>query len=290
MLRALRGAAAGPARAAFSLHLRRSPARPLRSRGGAALVARVARRPRAEHVALSRADADLRRRAPGDAWRRLHAALSCTLARPVARPRAALHQGRIAQPDELLQGPGPVRGDHAREIPGRDDDRPAHGGQRRQRRGGVCRSGGARVRSVHPERRQAALRRRMPAIRRQRDARRRPHHRRRPPRRGNRQAARLVRRVDAEGAVSHRGQEDHGLRACRADRLALARLDHLSDRRRHRHGRHVESLRRARTNRLDDQPAPAADGFGSGRKLRADRARVPARHREGCSRGKTPPP
>ena len=66
-----------------------------------------------------------------------------------------------------------------------------------------------------------------------------------------RQAARLVRRLDAEGAVPHRRQEDDGLRARRAARLAVPRLDHLSDRRRHRHGRHVEGVRRAGAHRLE---------------------------------------
>ena len=61
------------------------------------------------------------------------------------------------------------------------------------------------------------------------------------------QAARLVRRLDAQGAVPHRRQEDDGLRARRAARLALPRLDRLSDRRRHRHGRHVEGVRGARS-------------------------------------------
>ena len=64
-------------------------------------------------------------------------------------------------------------------------------------------------------------------------------------------AAWLVRRLDAEGAVSHRGKEDDGLRARRAARVVVARLDHLSHRRRHRHGRHVEGVRRAGAHRLD---------------------------------------
>ncbi len=50
-------------------------------------------------------------------------------------------------------------------------------------------------------------------------------------------------RLDAEGAVPRRGQEDHGLRARRAARLGAARLDHLSHRRRHRPRRHVEGVR-----------------------------------------------
>jgi threonine synthase len=89
--------------------------------------------------------------------------------------------------------------------------------------------------------------------------------------RGNRRAARLVRRVDAEGAVPHRGQEDDGVRARRADELGVARLDHLSDRRRHRHGRHVESVRGDRAYRLGQPSKAAEDGVGAGRALRADR-------------------
>ena len=46
-----------------------------------------------------------------------------------------------------------------------------------------------------------------------------------------------------EGAVPRRGQEDHGLRTGRAVRMGVAGLDHLSHRRRHRHGRDVEGLR-----------------------------------------------
>jgi len=41
------------------------------------------------------------------------------------------------------------------------------------------------------------------------------------------------------------GKKTNGVRARRADGLALARLDRLSDRWRHRHGGHVEGLRRA---------------------------------------------
>src|SRR5262245_23003876 len=52
----------------------------------------------------------------------------------------------------------------------------------------------------------------------------------------------MVRRLHASRARSGRGQEDDGLRARRAVRMEAARLDHLSDWRRHRHRRHVESL------------------------------------------------
>ena len=62
-----------PHRAA-PLHLRRSPACALRPRGGARVAAGVAGGPRAEHVAVPRADAALRRRAAAHARRRLDAA------------------------------------------------------------------------------------------------------------------------------------------------------------------------------------------------------------------------
>ena len=104
-----------------------------------------------------------------------------------------------------------------------------------------------------------------------------------------RRAARLVRRLDAQGAVPHRRQEDDGLRARRADGLALARLDHLSDRRRHR----AWSACGRRSTRWSAigwmQPAaPAAHGVGAGRGLRADRPRVHRGHREGARCGKAP--
>src|SRR5262245_51947944 len=55
-------------RAASSLPLWGAIAGSLRSRRGPALVARVPDRPRAEHVALPRADANLCRRGAGHAW------------------------------------------------------------------------------------------------------------------------------------------------------------------------------------------------------------------------------
>ena len=80
-----------------------------------------------------------------------------------------------------------------------------------------------------------AVRARVPAVRRGRDAGRRPDHGRRPCRRRTGRAARLVRRLDAQGAVPDRRQEDDGVRDRRADGLDVPRLDHLSDGRRHRH-------------------------------------------------------
>ena len=121
------------------------------------------------------------------------------------------------------------------------------------------------------------------ALRRRRHAGRRADHRRRPHGRGDRAAARLVRRLDAQGAVPPRRQEDDGLRAGRAARLAAARRDHLPDRRRHRARRHVEGLRGARGARLDSRRAPAPHGGGAGRRLRAHRAGVRAGTGEAAS-------
>ena len=101
----------------------------------------------------------------------------------------------------------------------------------------------------------------------------RPDRRLRQDRRRGQGQGRLVRHLDAEGAVSDRGQEDDGARARRAARLAGAGRDPLSDRRRHRPDRHVEGVRRARGDRLHRQQAPAHGG-GAGGGLRADGARL----------------
>ena len=84
---------------------------------------------------------------------------------------------------------------------------------------------------------------------------------------------RLVRRLDPQGAVSHRRQEDDGAGACRAARLGAARRDLLSDRRRHRPDRDVEGLCGAGGDRLHRQEAPAHDR-GAGGRLRPDGARL----------------
>src|SRR5262249_32661684 len=120
------------------------------------------------------------------------------------------------------------------------------------------------VRSVHSKRRQAAVRRRVPAVRGERHARRRFDYRRGADGRGKGRVTRLVRRVHTEGAVSHRGQENDGGRARGTEGLAVARLDHLSDWWWHRHGRNVESVRRARTDRVGGATEAAADGDGAG--------------------------
>ena len=89
---------------------------------------------------------------------------------------------------------------------------------------------------------------------------------------------RLVRSVDLEGALSGRGQEDARLRTGGAARLAVARRHSLSDRRRHRLDRNVESVRRDGDDGLDRREA-SAHVFGPGERLRADRPRLRGRAR-----------
>ena len=106
-------------------------------------------------------------------------------------------------------------------------------------------------------------------------------------------ASRLVRRLDAQGAVPPGRQEDDGHRAGRAGRLGRglpARRHRLSDRRRHRHRRHAQSLRRARSAGLD---RPSGDRRWSSSRPRAARPIVRAFQTRRALRrtlGKTPRP
>ncbi len=77
------------------------------------------------------------------------------------------------------------------------------------------------------------------------------------------------------------GKKTMGYELGGAARVGAARLDHLSHRRRHRHGRHVEGLRRDGGARLDRAEA-AEDGDGATDWLRADRPRLRAGHRAGA--------
>src|SRR5438552_18745918 len=95
-------------------------------------------------------------------------------------------------------------------------------------------------------------------------------------RRGNltpQRERRLVRHVDAQRTVSGGRQEDARLRNGRTTELEIAEGDFVSDRRRNRSYRDVESVRRNGSARLDRSEAPA-DVFRSSKRLRADRARV----------------
>ena len=146
-------------------------------RGGARVAARVAERPRAQHVAVSRADAAPARRRPGHAGRRLHAARARAAARRDTGTQAPVHQGRVAQSDELVQGARPVGGGDAGE-----GARRAHGGSvdgratpaTRPRRTPRPRDYSARCSSRGtPSSRSSTS----AALRRRRHARRRAHHR-----------------------------------------------------------------------------------------------------------------
>ena len=124
-------------------------------------------------------------------------------------------------------------------------------------------------------------------LRRARLCRRRPDRRMRRAGRQGRGAGPVVRLLDPEGALPHRGQEGDGLRAGRAARLGAARRDLLPDRRRHRPDRHVEGVRRTGGGRADRLEA-AAHVRGPGRRLRADRPRVRERARSSPSGGRMP--
>ena len=136
-----------------------------------------------------------------------------------------------------------------------------------------------------------------PEVNRQRDrhagrrglSRQRPDRRLRKNRRRGQAKSRLVRRLDLEGAVSDRRQEDHGARARRAARLERARRHLLSDRRRHRPDRYVEGVRRIGSDRLYRQQTPA-HGRGAGVGLRADGARLRGRRASMRRAGRTRTP
>ena len=72
------------------------------------------------------------------------------------------------------------------------------------------------------------------------------------------------------------GKKTMAIRDRRADGMDVSRLDHLSDWRRHRDGRHVEGVRRDGSDRLEDDLGAAPDGVRPGRALRTDRPRVRA--------------
>src|SRR5207248_7174602 len=109
------------------------------------------------------------------------------------------------------------------------------------------------------------VRRGVPTLWRGSAPRRRHHRGRRQVAEGERTEGRL-RRLDAQGALPHRGQEDDGVRALRAARR-IARRDRVSDRRRHRSGRDVEGVRRNAIDGLD--PQEAAAHLRPGRRMRA---------------------
>ena len=222
-------------------------------------------------MALSGAAAAVSWRIAGDARRGLDAAAACAAAWREPGTHAALHQGRIAEPDELVQGPRPGDGGHACTRPGRDHALGSVCGQRRLRAGGVrgrCWPGGSRVPAA---RRQAPVHPGVRPVRGEDRAGGRAHHGCGSHRRRTWRPAWLVRRVNAEGALSPRRQEVHGLRAGRATGLALAGLDRLPHRRRDRPHRDVERLRGAGDDRVGTARTSAPDGLRASRRLCAHR-------------------
>ena len=209
-----------------------------------------ARRARARSVALSRTAAGARsdeHRQPGR---------SDDAADPhVASCKRKLGGGEILVKDEgrLPTGSFKARGLVDGGVDGQGARHQAHGDadqrQCRRRARGLRRAAGIKATIFCPttRRRSTSARSRCKAhgLSRQR-----PDRRLRQDRRRGQGASRLVRRLDAEGAVPHRGQEDDGPRTGRAARLGAAGRDLLSDRRRHRPDRHVEGLRRAGSDRL----------------------------------------
>ena len=169
----------------------------------------------------------------------------------------------------------------------REGDCAALGGQRGLGGVGVRRGGRPGSQRLHAARRAGRQPHRVPGVRRAGHPGRRPHQRRRRegPRAGA--AAWLVRRLDPQGAVPAGGEEDDGVRAGRAARLDPAGRHHLPDRRRHRHRRDVEGVRRD-GGAGPDRLGSAEDGGGAGRGLRADRAGVRAAASVTPSCGRTP--
>ena len=225
VLRSLRRAAARPARADHHLCVCGAP---LLARydldDGARLVARQPEGPRAEHVAVSRADAALRRRDAGDARRRVHAADSRAHARRDARPRSrsTSRTNRSTRPIRSRRGASRRRSRGRSTWARRRLSLPS-AGNAGNAAAAYAAAAGLECEVFMPEDVKRAVRRRVPALRRRRHAGRRADHRRRPHRGRKRRTARLVRRLDAQGAVPHRGQEDDGVRARRADATGAGR-------------------------------------------------------------------
>src|SRR5215218_3835581 len=104
MQRPLRSRTVRPAAGTASVSLWHAAARALRLAGGPCVEPRLAGVARSDDVALSRVDAAARRRGAAHAGGGVDAADSCDAARIRARAGAALRQGRVAQPDQLVQG------------------------------------------------------------------------------------------------------------------------------------------------------------------------------------------
>ena len=240
-------------------------------------------------VALHRDHARARPRAHRHARRGMDAAADDGGARAAHRPGQCLGEGREPQSDGQFQGSRPRCGGRARARTRRHGGRHPLGGQRRLgdvRLRGARRDGGLRLhaagyagRDEGGERglRRARLPRRWPDQRLRRDH---------PP---AERAARLVRRLDPQGAVPRRREEDARPRTRRATRLARAGRHHLPDRRRHGHRRHVEGVRGTGSDGAD-RPGATEDGRRPGGGVRADRPRLRAAASATPRSGRTPTP
>ena len=228
--------------------------------------------PARDAVALSRAPPDDRRqvRLPRRAD---HSAQRCGASRRRDQHPPAAHQGRGPPPHRHIQSSRCRRRSDAGDGARCARDRATDGRQRRRRVGRVrCARRDSRCRrhARHDPRRDHPRDvrlwcGRLPRIRLDRRCRR--------GREAGMRRSRLVRRVHAARAISHRGKEDDGLRARGPAWLAAARRDRLPDRRRSRSHRDVEGFRRAPRHRLARPETPTLRR-GTGRRLRADRASV----------------
>ena len=227
----------------------------------------------------------LRRRRAGHARRGLHAAAPRQAARRDARPRAPVHQGRVAQPDQLVQGARPVGGDHARE------------GARRRRPIALPTAGNAgNAAAAYAAAAGSTCEVFIPKDAKQpfvdecrlygadvtlvdgliTDAGRIAAETGKPLGWYDVSTLKEPYRIEGKKTMGYELAEQLGLDA--------ARLDHLSDRRRHRAGRHVEGVRRDGSDRLDRRRRsgrgwcrcrPRAARRSSARSSRAPRRRAP---------------
>ena len=254
------------------------------------MVARQPRRPRAEHVAVSRADAGVRRRGAGDAGRRVHAAVPRAGARRHARP------GRACT-SRTNRSTRPTR---SRRAASRRRSRARDTSARRRSR---CRSAGNAG-----QRRRGLRRRRRPRLRR-------CSSRRTPSVRSSTNAALYGANVTlVDGLITDAGR----LAAEQGGPLGWYDVSTLKEPYRIEgkktmayelaeqmdwrwpdwivyptgggtgHGRDVEGVRGDRAHRLGDAGEAAADGVRAGGALRADRPRVRAGRPKRRSRGKAP--
>ena len=194
-------------------------------------------------------------------------------AREESRRRRAAGEGRRAAAHRFVQGARLGHGGVDGEGAGHQTHGDAH--QRQRGRGAcrLCQPRGNQNHRVLPGRHAGGERQRNRAAGRDGLPRQRAHRRLRQDRRGGQGEGRLVRHVDAEGGVPHRGQEDDGAGTGRATRLGRSRRYSLSDRRRHRADRHVEGVRRTGGDRFHREQAPA-HGCRAGDGLRPDGARL----------------